>query len=313
MATIGANYTDKDAAAPRAICQGCALGSAHQYPSNQHYVMSDTPHDPGQQFVVDAFTHHSVGHSGYVYAPLPTDLASRQVYPVFTKSKLVTELTSNMSELFYAHPDWKPNGSIIDRKIKVEREAGYQSAEFREFCHTLGYRIESSPTRDKHAHGVAERSVGNIVTKANIAMLGNITHPCPQTFWPDAILYAYHCDGFGYKHKIGTSPYFYINQRHIHLKYLHPFWTPVYFTVPAHERKQGKLGQARALKGLFVGYSYAKYLQPCYRVVAKYANGTYGRVRITKDVIFVLTINFKSDLEKDLPTLGEFKVCLPWS
>ena len=304
--TIGANYTDKDAAAPRGICQGCALGSAHQYPTNQHYVMSDTPHDPGQQFVVDAFTHHSVGHSGFVYAHLFTDLASRQVYPVFTKSKLVTELTTNMSELFYAHPDWKPNGSVIDRKIKVDMEAGYQSAEFREFCHSLGYRIESSPTRDKHAHGVAERSVGNIVTKANIAMLGNISHPCPQTFWPDAILYACHCDGFGYKNKIGTSPYFYINQRHIHLKYLHPFWTPVYFTVPAHERKQGKLGQARALKGFFVGYSYAKYLQPCYRVVARYANGTYGRVRITKDVIFDLTINFKSDLEIDLPTQGEF-------
>ena len=93
--TIGANYTDKDAAAPRGICQGCALGSAHQYPTNQHYVMSDTPHDPGQQFVVDAFTHHSVGHNGFVYAHLFTDLASRQVYPVFTKSKLVTELTTN--------------------------------------------------------------------------------------------------------------------------------------------------------------------------------------------------------------------------
>ena len=44
--TTGANYTDKDAAAPRGICQGCALGGAHQYPTNQHYVMSDTPHDP---------------------------------------------------------------------------------------------------------------------------------------------------------------------------------------------------------------------------------------------------------------------------
>ena len=61
--------------------------------------MSDTRHDPGQQFVVDAFTHHSVGHSGYVYAHLFTDLASRQVYPVFTKSKLVSELTTNMHTL----------------------------------------------------------------------------------------------------------------------------------------------------------------------------------------------------------------------
>ena len=100
--TIGANYTDDDAAAPRGICQGCALGSAHQYPTNQHYVMSDTLHDLRQQFIVDAFTHHSVGHSGFVYAHLFTDLASRKVYPVFTKFKLVSELITNMSELFSA-------------------------------------------------------------------------------------------------------------------------------------------------------------------------------------------------------------------
>ena len=156
--------------------------------------MSDTPHDPGQQFVVDAHTHHSLGHSDFVNAHIFTDLASRQVYPVFTKSKLVLELTTDMSELFFAHPGWKPNGSVIDRKIKVDMQAGYKSAEFREFCHTLGNRIE------------AERSFGSNVTKANIAMLGKITHPCLQTFWPDAILYACHCDGFGYKHKIGTSP-----------------------------------------------------------------------------------------------------------
>ena len=100
-------------------------------------------------------------------------------------------ITTNMSELIFAHPNWKPNGSVIDRKIKVDMEANYQLGEFREFCHTLGYRIESSPTRDKHAHGVAERPAGNIVNKANIAMLGNIT---PQTFWSDAILYACHCE-----------------------------------------------------------------------------------------------------------------------
>ena len=42
---------------------------------------------------------------------------------------------------------------------------------------------ENSVTRsDKHAQGVAERSVENIVTKANVAMLVNIAHPCPQTF-----------------------------------------------------------------------------------------------------------------------------------
>ena len=100
--TIGANYTDKDAAAAaRGICQGCALGSAHQYPTNQHYVKSTVSHDPGQQFVVDAFTQHSVGTSGFIYAHLFTDLASSQVYPVFTKYKLVTELIARMALLFH--------------------------------------------------------------------------------------------------------------------------------------------------------------------------------------------------------------------
>ena len=75
----------------------------------------------------------------------------------------------------------------------------------------------------------------------------------------------------GFKNKIGTSPYFYMNQRHVHLKYLHPFWTPAYFTIPPHERIGGKLGVARALKGYFVGYSYSKFLQPCYKVVVSIA------------------------------------------
>ena len=205
QSTIGANYTDKDAAAVRGICQGCALGSAHQYPTNQHYVKSTVAHDPGQQFVVDEFTHHSVGTSGFIYAHLFTDLASRQVYPVFAKSKLVTELIARMALLFHSHPEWKPNGSAVDRKIKVDMEAGYQSVEFAEYCRSLSYRIETSPTRDKHAHGIAERSVGNIVTKANVAMLGNINNPCPQQFWPDATEYACHSDGFRFEKKIGTS------------------------------------------------------------------------------------------------------------
>ena len=79
----------------------------------------------------------------------------------------------------------------------------------------------------------------------------------------------------------------------------------MYYTIPPHERHGGKLGQARAFKGYLVGYSYSKYLQPCYRVVAKCANGTYGRVRITKDVIFDMNINFRSELESDLPTEAE--------
>ena len=83
-----------------------------------------------------------------------------------------------------------------------------------------------------------------------------------------------------------------MNQCHVHLKYLHPFWTPVHFTIPPNERIGGRLGVARALKGYFVGYSYSKFLQPCYKVVARYSNGTYGRVQHTKDAIFDMNVNF---------------------
>ena len=41
----------------------------------------------------------------FIYAHLFTDLASRQVYPVFTKSKLVTELIARMALLFHSHPE----------------------------------------------------------------------------------------------------------------------------------------------------------------------------------------------------------------
>ena len=142
-------------------------------------------------------------------------------------------------------------------------EAGYQSTEFAEYCHSLSYRIKTSPIRDKHAKGVAERPVSNIVAKANVAMLGNVNNLCPQQFWQDAIEYACHSDGFGFKNKIGTLPYFFMNKRHVHLKYLHPFWTPVYFTIPPNERIDDKLGVVRSLKGYFVSYSYSKFLQLC--------------------------------------------------
>ena len=55
-----------------------------------------------------------------------------------------------MALLFHSRPEWKPNGSAVDRKIKLDMEAGYQSAEFTENCHSLSYHIETSPTRDKH-------------------------------------------------------------------------------------------------------------------------------------------------------------------
>ena len=54
-----------------------------------------------------------------------------------------------------------------------------------------GYQLERTPSRDKHAGGVAERAVGVIVAKANVAMLSP-DNPVPQIYWDLAMTYA--CD-----------------------------------------------------------------------------------------------------------------------
>ena len=76
--------------------------------------------------------------------------------------------------------------------------------------------------------------------------------------------------------------------------------------IARNKRIGGKLGVARALRGYFVGYSYSKFLQPCYKVVARYSGGTFGRVRHTKDVIFDMNVNFHSVDHNDLPSEQEF-------
>ena len=43
-----------------------------------------------------------------------------------------------------------------------------------------------------------------------------------------------------------------------------------------------------------------------YKVVARHANGTFGRVRHTKDVIFDMNVNFHSVDDNDLPSDEEF-------
>ena len=49
--------------------------------------------------------------------------------------------------------------------------------------------MEHSPTRDKHAQGIAERSVGVIATKTNIAMMAS-TPNVPPKYWCLATSYA---------------------------------------------------------------------------------------------------------------------------
>jgi hypothetical protein len=106
---------------------------------------------------------------------------------------------------------------------------------------------------------------------------------------------------FKYHRKIGTSPYFFVYGQHV--KHLHPFWSRCWVFISLKDRK-GKIAFPRAYKAQFVGYESARTLEPTFKVIQAHPNGTYGKVRVSKNVIFDDTVNFHSETES--PTDSDF-------
>jgi hypothetical protein len=71
--------------------------------------------------------------------------------------------------------------------------------------------------------------------------------------------------------------------------------------IPPSERNT-KIGDPRAYKAHFVSYDYTSTLTKTYKVIEVYADGRYGKVRSSKDVIFDHSINFRSACPNDMPT-----------
>jgi hypothetical protein len=136
-----------------------------------------------------------------------------------------------------------------------------------------GYRIEATPLRDKHANGIAERAVGIISAKTNLQMLAP-TPRVPNKYWCLSMEYACKTASFNYYRKISTSPYFFVYRQHANI-------------IALKDRK----GKAH-----FVGYESSRTLEPTFKVIQVRPNGTYGKVRISKDVIFDDTIDFHTEI-----------------
>jgi hypothetical protein len=102
---------------------------------------------------------------------------------------------------------------------------------------SLGYRLERTPERDKHANGVAERTVGVIAVKTNIAMLYPFPSvPSKYSFDPNS--------------RINDSPDHFIILRHVDVTQLHPFFARCYVFIPTSEH-DSKVGAPRAYKTHF--------------------------------------------------------------
>jgi Reverse transcriptase (RNA-dependent DNA polymerase) len=301
--STNAAYTAKDAAQSRPVCQSCVYGSMHQTRTDRY--REHRPHTtiPGQQWSVDAYSHNRSSYRRKLYCDLFTDNGNGRIYCVFTKDRSSKELISQTSILFALHPAWQQRHENVDRFFRLDPENNYRSEAFKLAASAFGYRIEPTAPRDKHANGIAERTVGVIAVKTNIAML-NPDPSVPGKFWCLAMEYACDTHSFNYHSRYGDSPYHLITGRHVDVRQLYPFWCRCWVYIPLSDR-HGKINAPRALKAHFVGYSYTTILTKTYKYVEVYADGTYGKVRISKDVIFDQSINFTS-MRQPTPTEDAF-------
>ena len=207
--------------------------------------------------------------------------------------------------LFRSHPDWTTNSSREQvRFIRLDSESNYRSEEFLAFTSSIGYNLERTPVRDKHANGVAERTVGLISAKTNVAMMAPNPH-APQSYWDFAMAYACDTHSFNYSSIIGTSPYMKITGQPVDIKYLQPFWSSCYVFIPREERN--KIGSPRAYKARFVGYANTSILFPNYIVIPVTQTGHYLKFKDSKNVIFDPTINFDVYTDNEEPYDREFE------
>ena len=302
--SLNGKYTDEDVKRHRGVCQGCVYGALHQTPTDPYRDHRPIPVIPGQCFALDAYTHPIESSRGHFYCDIFTDLATRRHYPVFTKDRSAQELCEKTRHLFIKHPEWEYNRSRTQaRFIRLDSESSYKSIEFLSFTNSIGYSLEYTPVRDKHAGGIAERAVGVISAKTNVAMMAPNPH-VPQSYWDYAMQYACDTHSYNLSSAIGTSPYMKITGQPVNLKYLQPFWSSCYVFIPLKERN--KVGAPRAYKAHFVGYANTSLMFPNYIVIPVTKGSHYGRHKESKDVIFDPSINFNVYTKDEEPFDREF-------
>ena len=183
----------------------------------------------------------------------------------------------------------------------MDPETGYRSDTMLRFMADHGYQIELTPSRDKHAGGIAERMVGIVTAKTNNAMLEN---GAPPSFWCWAMFKTTQDMDFNNSKKIYKSPYNFITCHPVDIKYLHSFFAECYMHIPLKDRTS-KLPARCAQRCRFLAYSYTTILVPPYVVVIVHDNNTYGGTRVSKNIIFDESYVFDKYIVNS-PTVAEF-------
>ena len=144
----------------------------------------------------------------------------------------------------HARPD-----PLNPRYIRMNPETGYRSNTMLRFMADHRYQIELTPRRDKHAVGIAERTVGIITAKKTTLCWSG----APPSFWCWAMFKTTQDLNLNYRKKIDTSPYNFITGRHTDINSLHSFFAVCYMHIPLKDRTS-KLPTRRAQRCRFLAY-----------------------------------------------------------
>ena len=233
------------------------------------------------------------------------DNASQMIYCNFTKSRTAEDMVKSFTLLWNLNPAWRvfdharPD-PLNPRYIRMNPETGYRSNTMLRFMADHRYQIELTPRRDKHAVGIAERTVGIITAKKTTLCWSG----APPSFWCWAMFKTTQDLNLNYRKKIDTSPYNFITGRHTDINSLHSFFAVCYMHIPLKDRTS-KLPTRRAQRCRFLAYSYTIILVPTYVVIIVHDNNTYGGTRVSKDIIFDESCVFNEYIDNS-PTDEEF-------
>ena len=140
--TLNAQFTKEDENKVRPVCEGCVLGGMKQTSRDHLREHRINPTRPGQIFVMNAFTHNVLSFRNMLYADVFRDLATQQIYVVYTKDRSAAELVEQMGKELDKHPEWALNIDITQRRFfRVDAESNYRSAEFTKFLDDRFYTI----------------------------------------------------------------------------------------------------------------------------------------------------------------------------
>jgi hypothetical protein len=177
-----------------------------QAPTDPHRAHRDKPTLLWQHHTIDVFQEPTKSLAGNKYCDLITDITNHWIHPVFTRNRTAEELLRAVSGFFDKRPELFRAGSL-GRFIRCDPEPSYRSTEFVACLSSFEYAIEGTPKRDKHTGGIAERSNGLIISKANVCHFSAKAKKAPGAVSDLAIQYACAKHAFNYCAALGDSPY----------------------------------------------------------------------------------------------------------